>query len=325
MARAALGPEALPVKLLIRALVHQILRPDPHPFHAALDETVQEIERHCNGKQTPPRGYRTLKDTYGRARKILNDALIESGEEPLPLRPLFASTLEPHPDPQDISLMAEAPPRRPLTKADEDVLREMLEASAQDPDFKLFITEDGEVLDGVVDDDDLSILDGPPIMDAETTHASQLIQYAIHELLPKFARRNTGRPGLARYVHEGVLYFIVLTEQGVLPGGEKFTLNFTVEPYKTFMRASEDVILCTGSGKHAHAKLVDPDDSAHKYWAQFIYHKPGRKLRFFGSRQLVDGGWLDVPSATSYIVMTADRPYYKVVSLDEFRSLPTID
>jgi hypothetical protein len=191
------------------------------------------------------------------------------------------------------------------------------------------ITEDGEVIeDGALDDGDLSILDGVPITDAkaETSHASKLIQHALHKLLPAFAAKNSGRAGIGKFVSEGQLYFIVLTENGRLPTGERFTISFTVDPYKTFMRTGPDILLRNGTGKHAHAKLIDPDDPEHKYWAQFILHKPGRKLRFFGSRQTPDGNeWRDVPSATNYIVMTDRAPWYRPVTLAEFRQLPKID
>jgi len=338
MAKAALGPEALPVKYLIRALVHQIINPSPKPFHAALDWMLHQVEDHCNDQQTHPRGYKTLKDSYTRTRRVLNAALVDAGEEPLPLKPLFATTLEHHPDPQEVGLPDTVPqdavkdlPPIDVSQANAE-LAAMLEGVSIQRPFTTkvpIITEDGEVIeDGALDDGDLSILDGLSITDAkaETSHASKLIQHALHKLLPAFAAKNSGRAGIGKFVSEGQLYFIVLTENGRFPTGERFTISFTVDPYKTFMRAGPDILLRNGTGKHAHAKLTDPDNPEHKYWAQFILHKPGRKLRFFGSRQTPDGTeWLDVPSATNYIVMTDAPPWFRPITLAEFRQLPKID
>lgn len=297
MSRVSAGPECIPVKGLIRGLVQQILKPSPKPFSAAL-EFATKFTHEAYPEGIPGK----TKGQYGNTYTTFREALAWAGATDVPGRTdLEVQELPPVVSPEE-------------TAALKEILGEA--AAVGDP----VALPDGAL-------GDLSIFDDVPALtdDATVSSSSKLIQYAIHTLLPEYSARKARKPSIKCYVHEGQLYVIVLTESGIPAKGGRVNLNFTIDPFRTYQKAPSDVVLQTGSGKAAHAKLTDPDDPDHKWWAQFILHKPGRKLRFFGSKEIAKGEWADVPAATRYLVMTASDPWLRQVSLEEFRRLPNVD
>jgi hypothetical protein len=137
-----------------------------------------------------------------------------------------------------------------------------------------------------------------------------------------------GKAIVAPYTVDGTRYLVIVTESGRKPTDPKtqFSINFTVEPFKASQKAPENVVVHTASGRHAYVRLALDNDPDHKFWAQFVIHKPGRKIRVFGSEK-VDGtsDWNEIPSVTRRIVMTDERPWFRDVTLIDWISTPTID
>jgi hypothetical protein len=302
------GSESVVVRTLVQALFQSLN--DGKSMQTVVDYWHGGLTAACVQMNYSPPVYKRIKSQYRKAQTLVREILETRGFSSLAFKELFVPGIErvaPDRGIVDISLDDAIP--------SDDQL---------DPNLSLLL-------------EDLAANNGDPIYTArsESTHVRQLMDYARDAVMPRVIAAHKGRVVVAPYLIDSTRYLIVITETGRKPlsPSTRFSLNFTVEPYKVFTKAPEDVIVRSSSGKVANVRIElpivnpdDPTDVEHKYWAQFIIHKPGRKIRVFGS-EIVDGSneWNEIVSVTRRIVMTDERPWYRDVSFEEWRALPTVD
>jgi len=299
------GSESVVVRTLVQALFQGLN--DAKGTQTVVDFWHDKLTQTCVQMNYSPPVYKRIKSQYRKAQTLVRETLEGRGFITPAFKELFVAGIErvaPDRGIVDISLDDAIP--------SDDML---------DPNLSLLL-------------EDLAANNGDPIYTSksEPTHVRQLMDYARDEVLPRVIAAHKGRVVVAPYQIGQTRYLVVVTETGRKPTvpNMRFSLNFTVEPYKTFLKAPDDVVVHSASGKTANVRIelpiTNPGDVEHKYWAQFVVHKPGRKIRIFGS-EIVDGSneWNEIISVTRRIIMTDERPWYRDVDFDEWRSAPTVD
>lgn len=305
MERTQFGSESVVIRLLVAALVtnhHLGMQAVADQWHHLLADTCQRMNY-------APKVYPRVRSQYRKAQSMFREIVVNSGK----VAPTFKELSVPALEQAHAALL-------PATEADASLGDmpgdEPVSAENLDPNISDLLR-------------DLAT-EGEPIYDAkgETSHLQLLCKFAREEVLPRVIAQGKGRAAVAPYVVDGQRYLVIVTESGRKANDPKtsFTINATVEPYRASQKAPDDVFVHTSYGKTAYVRVTAEGDPDHKYWAQFIIHKPGRKIRVFGSeRRDGESDWREIISATRRVIMTDDRPWYKDVTLDEWTKLPLVD
>jgi hypothetical protein len=305
MERTQFGSESVVIRLLVAALVtnhHLGMQSVADQWHHLLADTCQRMNY-------APKVYQRVRSQYRKAQSMFREIVVNSGKT----APMFKELAVPALEQAHAALATLEAPVPAIEPEPEDA---PVTVETLDPDISDLLRDLAQ--------------EGEAIYEAkgEPSHLQQLCKFAREEVLPRVMEQGKGRAAVAPYTIDDQRYLVIVTESGrkVQDPKTSFTINATVEPYRASQKAPADVFVHTSYGKTAYVRMSVENDPEHKYWAQFIIHKPGRKIRVFGSeRRDGEQDWREIISATRRIIMTDERPWYKDVTLDEWSKLPLVD